>query len=75
MHVIYLCKHKNDVFRLTYLITSETRLILEDEIYNDMKNFLSAMENEKIDLKSLGIKGASKEDRINILYECYGIIK
>lgn len=75
MHVIYLCKHKNDVFRLTDLITSETRLILEDEIYNDMKNFLSAMENEKIDLKSLGIKGASKEDRINILYECYGIIK
>lgn len=73
--MIYLRKHKNDVFRLTDLITSETRLILEDEIYNDMKNFLSAMENEKIDLKYLGIKGASKEDRINILYECYGIIK
>ena len=54
-------KHKNDVFRLAQLLTPATRQTINPEIAEDMKFFLSAMQNETIDLKSLGIKGTSKE--------------
>ena len=67
-------KHKNDVFRLTDLITPRTSLSLSKEIYSDMKAFLSAMESEEIDLKSLGLKG-TQQTRIDLMYQCYGIEK
>lgn len=66
-------KHKNDIFRLTGLITPRTRLILREEIHSDMKEFLFSMENEEIDLKSLGIKGANQRQRMDLLYKCYDI--
>lgn len=68
-------KHKNDVFRLTELIRATTRQELAEEIRNDMKQFLEIMEAEKVDLKSLGLKGADQKTRMNTLYQCYQIIK
>lgn len=68
-------KHKNDVFRLTDLITADTRQELTDEIAADMKNFLREMEKESVDLKTLGLKGADQKTRMNLLYQCYGISK
>lgn len=68
-------KHKNDVFRLAQLITDDTRQHLNAEISADMKAFLLAMENEEIDLKSIGVRGADKSKIINLLYQCYGIEK
>ena len=64
-------KHKNDVFRLTQLITVNTRQSLRPEIEKDMRNFLSKIQDEVVDLKSLGIKGADKQKMIDILYRCY----
>lgn len=66
-------KHKNDVFRLARLITSDTRQHLEKEIAIDMKFFLRAMTKEEVDLKSMGIKGINKESIIDLLYKCFGI--
>lgn len=66
-------KHKNDVFRLARLITSDTRQHLEKEIAIDMKCFLRAMTKEAVDLKSMGIKGINKESIIDLLYKCFGI--
>ncbi len=66
-------KHKNDVFRLARLITSDTRQHLEKEIAIDMKCFLRAMTKEEVDLKSMGIKGINKESIIDLLYKCFGI--
>lgn len=54
-------KHKNDVFRLAQLITANTRQALNPEIAEDMKNFLSEMIDEEVDLKSLGIKGTDSK--------------
>ena len=54
-------KHKNDVFRLAQLLTPATRQTINPEIAEDMKFFLSAMQNETIDLKSRGIMGTSQE--------------
>lgn len=68
-------KHKNDVFRLAQLLTPATRQTINPEIAEDMKFFLSAMQNETIDLKSLGIKGTSKEKILDFLYQCYDLTK
>ena len=66
-------KHKNDVFRLAQLITVNTRQLLGAEVAEDMRKFLSQMDDEKVDLKSLGIKGTDKQKMIDLLYHCYGI--
>lgn len=66
-------KHKNDVFRLAQLITVNTRQALNPEIAEDMKNFLSEMIDEEVDLKSLGIKGTDSKKIIEMLYQCYGL--
>lgn len=66
-------KHKNDVFRLSQLITANTRQILSQEIAEDMNRFLLDMTDEEVDLKSLGIKGTNKQKMIDMLYQCYGL--
>lgn len=66
-------KHKNDVFRLSQLITANTRQALSLEIAEDMRNFLSEIIEEDVDLKSLGIRGTNKEKMIDILRQCYGL--
>ena len=66
-------KHKNDVFRLAQLITPDTRQSLSDDIKEDMNIFLSEMKNEDIDIKSLGIRGRSKEKMLELLGQCYGM--
>ena len=64
-------KHKNDVFRLAQLITPDTRQSLSDDIKEDMKIFIGGMKNEDIDIKSLGIRGRSKEKMLELLRQCY----
>ena len=66
-------KHKNDVFRLAQLITANTRQFLSPEIEEDMKEFLSEITDEMVDLKSLGIRGTDKQKMIDMLYECYNL--
>lgn len=68
-------KHKNDVFRLTELITAQSRQNLSDEVAADMRKFLSGMEKEYVDLKALGLRGADQAARINMLMQCYGLTK
>lgn len=68
-------KHKNDVFRLAQLLTINSRQQLENEILSDMQHFLNMMEDEPSDLKSLGIRGVTKEEILEMLYQCYGIQK
>ena len=66
-------KHKNDVFRLAQLITANTRQVLNPEVANDMRNFLSEIADEDVNLKSLGIKGMDKQKIIDMLYQCYSL--
>ena len=66
-------KHKNDVCRLAQLITVNTRQVLNSEIAEDMKKFLSEIADETVDLKSLGIRGTHKQKIIDMLYLCYNL--
>ena len=48
-------KHKNDVFRLSALLTQQSHIIVTENVLADLHAFLSAMQNEPVDLKQLGI--------------------
>lgn len=48
-------KHKNDVFRLSALLTQQSHVVVTDNVLADFHTFLSAMQEEQIDLKQLGI--------------------
>ena len=53
-------KHKNDVIRLSMLLTEKDTLDLPQSIRKDMVDFLAAMNEEPIDLKTLGIRNLSQ---------------
>lgn len=64
-------KHKNDVIRLSMLLRENDTIDLPQAIRNDMKGFLSAMREESIDLKALGIRGTSQEEITGRLLTAY----
>ena len=65
-------KHKNDVFRLSQLITGDDTVVLCDEIKSDMTAFLVAMLEEDVDLKNLHIRG-KKESILEQMAFVYAI--
>ncbi len=65
-------KHKNDIYRLAQIVDRKCRFDLNSEVYEDMTEFINDMEDEDVDLKTLGIK-ASKNDTLAILKECFSI--
>lgn len=66
-------KHKNDVFRLAQLLTADTKQSIIPEIAEDMKSFLTAMESEDVDLKSISVRGTDKKTIMSMMYRCYGL--
>ena len=59
-------KHKNDVFRLAQVIALDTRQMVSAEILEDMKQFLGLVENDNVDLKTIGIKEISYKTMIEL---------
>lgn len=77
-------KERFQGFENQYVIIGGTAcdLIMENEelpfratkdVDIDMKKFLSEIADEKVDLKSLGIRGTDKKKMTEILYQCYGL--
>jgi hypothetical protein len=56
-----ISKHRNDIFRLTMIADPEFKTDIPEKISDDMKVFIEKMKTETVDLKSIGIKGISKE--------------
>lgn len=63
-------KHKNDVFRLFALLSPNTKVTVSQAIQEDMRRFLTAMQDEGVDLKQLCIR-RKKEEIISALMEFY----
>lgn len=59
------------MIRLSMLLRENDTLDLPQAIRNDMKGFLSAMREESIDLKALGIRGTSQEEITGRLLTAY----
>lgn len=65
-------KHKNDVFRLSQVLSTDVKIQISGEIKNDVISFINAMNTENVDLKQLRIR-VSKEEILNRLSACYDI--
>lgn len=63
-------KHKNDICRLTTLLSAETQISVAKEIYDDIQTFIDAIENDDINLKQIGIK-MSLQDIVERLRTAY----
>ena len=66
-------KRKNDVFRLSELIDTDIKILVENIIYADIVKFVKDMEKEEIDLKKLGIPNKTKEQILNEILELYTV--
>lgn len=64
-------KHKNDVFRLSILLTTETRIIVPDSIHADLSDFLSAMKTESVDLEQFGIRNQDQKEILDKIAAAY----
>ena len=65
-------KHKNDVFRLSALLGPQSHVIVSESVLADLHAFLSAMQNEMVDMKQLGIV-RDKETVISDLMRTYSL--
>lgn len=64
-------KHKNDIFRLSMLLTPEQNIKTAAEIKDDLSFFIQNIRNEDINLKQLGIKGIDKNYIIDLICKIY----
>lgn len=66
-------KHKNDVLRLHQLLSEESSILLPSSIKNDLEEFFRRVEQEPIDLKTLGLKNTNYEKALNMLRRVYNL--
>jgi hypothetical protein len=64
-------KHKNDVFRMSVLLTPETKVKVPDSIRKDIADFVKAMDSEPVDLKALGVNADTKERVLSTILKTY----
>jgi len=66
----HIRKHKNDIFRLEGVLTPSGRTDAPDSVKADLAAFCSAMQNEDVDVKSMGILRSKAEilERITRAY-------
>lgn len=66
-------KHKNDVFRISLLVSPENHIVLAPLIRDDLKKFVDLMRKNPPDLKSLGIKSVTTGDILDLISNVFGI--
>lgn len=66
-------KHKNDVFRLSMLLTPGSQIVVNQTVWNDLQAFFDAMQTEQVNTKQLGI-GRKKEGILVTLAEQYVVV-
>lgn len=49
-------KHRNDVFRLTEMLSGTNTIVIPEAVHKDMGIFFKRIQNEEIDLKQLGVR-------------------
>lgn len=64
-------KHKNDIFRLLEHVSPSNTMKIHSSIERDVKKFLKLIQDDKPDLKNLGIRGVSLEEMLTLLRSVY----
>ena len=68
-----LKKHKNDVFRLYQILSPDFDTTIPDGVKDDLREFISRMETEAIDLKPLGLRTTDMETVLADIRGIYGL--
>lgn len=68
-----LKKHKNDVFRLYAIVEPELRLNLSPSVKSDIREFISFMSEENINLNDLGITDFSVDEVLTGMGNIYSL--
>lgn len=66
-------KHKNDVLKISQLLSPATRIVVSESIKENMRQFIEAMRNENIDLKSLRLKGLTLDQILELFNTVYDL--
>lgn len=66
-------KHKNDVFRLYQILSLDKSIKLPKPLIDDMKQFITMITDQKIDLTAFGIKKQPLDDVLNNLKKIYNL--
>lgn len=64
-------KHRNDVIRLSVLLTKDTQIAVSNEVYGDIITFLYEMKSTVIDVKQLGIRNQSQAEVLEKIESAY----
>lgn len=64
-------KHKNDVFRLFQILDPAIDPVAPDVVKKDLRDFISRMRGEDVDLKSLGFRTDTRDSVLADLATIY----
>lgn len=68
-------KHRNDVFRLFQVLDPEAAIEPPEQVVSDIREFLSLLPGEEIDLKAMGLRSMNIDDVIQFLRQLYQAIE
>lgn len=68
-------KHKNDVFRLYQILDPDSDPAAPDAVKNAVREFISRMSGEDVDLKSLGLRTGTRDDVLGEIARVYRLAK
>lgn len=68
-------KHKNDVFRLYQILDPASDPEAPEAVKKDIREFISRMRDEDVDLKSLGIRTGTRDDILAEIASFYRLPK
>jgi hypothetical protein len=66
-------KHKNDVFRLYQILDPAIDPAAPDVVKKDLREFISRMRGEDVDLKSLGLRTGTRDGILAEIARVYGV--
>lgn len=70
-------KHKRDAYRMAYLLTPEDRFVAPESIRNDIRQFLTAIENDPINTKAIaknmGLPEITQNQFMEIIRKAYSL--
>lgn len=66
-------KHKNDVLKIAQLLSPAQTVVVSAAIKEHMKEFILAIKDEPVDMKSLDLAGLTLENILTVLGNVYGL--
>lgn len=64
-------KHKNDVLKISQLLSPQLQVELPDSIKDDMRIFIAGIADDTVDMKNLGLAGLTLKQIIDSIHAIY----